>query len=334
MMNSLAAALLAAAAGCASAKDSQSFLVIGDWGGASDADPTTPGEVDNNKGMGAAAAALGDVSYVLAVGDNFYYAGINSSAERSPRFDSTFESVFTAPSLQVPWYVLAGNHDHKGNVTAEIAYSSLSTRWTFPAYYYTFVESFAAAGNKTITTQIVMIDTVLMTGLSYHDEETGEFVKPNGPEDPKLAEAQLSWLEDTLSKSTADYLWVAGHYPILSQCMHGPTPFLLVEVLPMLRKYNASGYIAGHDHCLGHFEYAGQTLVLSGAGKECCYAPGHTEVLPPGSMKFNMDAGTTYGADAGFSSLTVTNTSTTVRYYDSHGNVLYVAFPVPPRKLL
>lgn len=41
----------------------------------------------------------------------------------------TFESVYTAKSLKVPWYVLAGNHDHAGSVKAQIDYSHVSDRW-------------------------------------------------------------------------------------------------------------------------------------------------------------------------------------------------------------
>lgn len=41
----------------------------------------------------------------------------------------TFERVYTADSLNIPWYILAGNHDHAGNVKAQIDYSRKSDRW-------------------------------------------------------------------------------------------------------------------------------------------------------------------------------------------------------------
>eukprot|EP01060_Flectonema_neradi_P029582 TRINITY_DN411_c1_g2_i1.p1 TRINITY_DN411_c1_g2~~TRINITY_DN411_c1_g2_i1.p1 ORF type:complete len:350 (+),score=72.63 TRINITY_DN411_c1_g2_i1:57-1052(+) len=323
---------LMATVAAAAAADSMSFLAIGDWGGTSDTDPTAPGEVDNNKGMGAVASQHGDTQFVLALGDNFYSAGI-SGDDHCTRFETTFEDVFTHPSLQVPWYVVAGNHDHLGNVTAQIAYSQLSKRWTFPSLYYTFTESFVTSSGKNVTTQIIYIDTVVLSGMSYHDEEKDIFVKPTGPapEHVELAATQLQWLEQELSNSKADYLWVAGHYPVYSQCSHGPTQQLITDVLPMLTKYKANGFLAGHDHCLGHFEQDGLAFVLSGAGKECCYAPKHASDVPAGITKFHMDSSNTYGTDGGFTSFVVTETSTTIHYHASNGTTIFIADPVSPR---
>ena len=76
--------------------DAFSFLSIGDWGDSA-AKEVSP--------------AMGKFSpdFVLALGDNFYDDGV--SGVEDPQFKDKFEDTFTAPSLQVPWYVCAGNHD-------------------------------------------------------------------------------------------------------------------------------------------------------------------------------------------------------------------------------
>ena len=40
---------------------------------------------------------------------------------------------------------------------------------------------------------------------------------------PAISRAQWEWLEGAMAASTADYLWVGGHYPVWSVCTHGPT---------------------------------------------------------------------------------------------------------------
>ena len=219
----------------------------------------------------AAVAANLSAQFIMAVGDNFYSTGIHGD-DHAQRFVDTFEKCYTEDALDLPWYALAGNHDHHGNVSAQIAYTHDQSRWTFPDYWYTFNRT--AAG---VTTQVIMIDTVTLCGMAYMDEATGEVV--SGEAHPMQARAgeQLAWIEATLKASTADYVWLSGHYPVYSQCQHGPTACLISQVLPLMRQYGASGFIAGHDHCLGHYNGvgadAGMAFVLSGAGKECCYRP-------------------------------------------------------------
>jgi acid phosphatase len=92
-----------------------SFLAVGDWG--------RDGEflqVEVAKRMGQAAQAL-EAAFVISVGDNFYEDGVASVDD--PKWKTSFEDVYTAPSLQVPWYVALGNHDYRGEAQAQLDYA-------------------------------------------------------------------------------------------------------------------------------------------------------------------------------------------------------------------
>ena len=244
-------------------------------------------------------------------------------------------------------YVLAGNHDHYGNVSAEIAYTGLSPRWTFPNYYYTEVFNFnTAAGPKTF--QIVFIDTVLLAGLASHDDTFGALP---GPADADVALTQWQWINETLGNSTADYLWVAGHYPVWSVCEHGPTDILVAILNPMLQKYKATGYMSGHDHCRAYQFFSsflpltplieeyindnkGPVYVLTGTGMSCCYNATHINDIPAGSLKFSVTNSTAPATMiGGFASMTVSDAYMTATWYDQAGNSLYTTPQILPRSL-
>ena len=80
--------------------DSVSFLAIGDWGGSSDASPTTAAQVANGKGMAAVAANL-SAQFIMAVADNFYSTGIHGD-DHAQRFVDTFEKCYTEDALDLP----------------------------------------------------------------------------------------------------------------------------------------------------------------------------------------------------------------------------------------
>lgn len=102
-----------------------------------------------------------------------------------------------------------------------------------------------------------MLDTVMLCGnsLDYVDE------KPRGPLRAVDANRQLTWLQERLARSKADFLLVAGHYPVWSVSEHGPTECLLQRLRPLLNKYNATAYLCGHDHNLQVGSYRVMFLV-------------------------------------------------------------------------
>merc|ERR1712046_228389 len=95
-----------------------------------------------------------------------------------------------------------------------------------------------------------------------------------GPADITSAESQWTWIEDQLKSSQADFLWVAGHYPIYSAGNDGTTDTLVSRLLPLLKQHGAH-YIDGHDHMLEHISYDGVEMFVTGMGRECCYGTSH-----------------------------------------------------------
>ena len=64
-------------------------------------------------------------SFVISTGDNFYLFGVKDLSDG--QFYRTFETMFSAPALQIPWFVALGNHDYTaqgkhGNATAEVPF--------------------------------------------------------------------------------------------------------------------------------------------------------------------------------------------------------------------
>jgi acid phosphatase len=104
-----------------------SFIAIGDWGREG-----KYGQQETADQMGIFAEKDG-TDFVLTLGDNIYDAGVTSVSD--PKWQTCFENIYTAKSLQIPWYVTLGNHDYYGNIQAQIDYSNINPRWLCPPYY-------------------------------------------------------------------------------------------------------------------------------------------------------------------------------------------------------
>ena len=311
------------------------FLAIGDWGGAPAPAYHTPGQRQAAEGMGKVAAEL-NAQFVLALGDNFYFSGVENA--ESARFEHTWDKVYSAQSLQVPWYVIAGNHDHKGNVSAQIEYTAVdpSSRWQFPSLYHK--QSFKDEGG--VTMDVILIDTVQLCDMNQAaDESVAGYFDPLPPKAKDFSSAssdQWLWIENEMANSKADYLIVGGHFPVYSVCQHGPTQTLIDHLKPLLDKYNAH-YLSGHDHCLNHFQEGQTNYVLTGLGDTCCYSTDNlaNTAIPAGALKWYTGRGhkESWKIIAGFTSFAADAQAMTITYHDGKGDVLFKADPVPKRVL-
>lgn len=148
----------------------------------------------------------------LLLGDNFYPGGVKSTTD--PMWKTHYLDIYE--KLTMPFYVALGNHDYGGNVQAQIYYKDPKDRWHLPSTYYQFTVGDAA---------FFALDTTRWTAR------------------------QLQWLKGALAEA-ADVKWkiVYGHHPIYSTGTHGETPYLVNELLPVLKAAKVQLYLAGHDH--------------------------------------------------------------------------------------
>ncbi|XP_071953999.1 tartrate-resistant acid phosphatase type 5-like [Antedon mediterranea] len=302
--------------------DSLRFLVLADWGGLPISPYFTPIEVSVAKVMGDIATNYKS-EFVLALGDNFYFNGVENEHDR--RFKDTFENVYTAPSLDIPWYIVGGNHDHVGNITGQTEYTNISPRWNFPSLYYRL--KFDIPNTKS-SILIVMIDTVVLCGNS---DMLFPGSAPTGPDDPQAAEEQWAWIEQQLNNSqNFEYVIVAGHFPVWSVAHHGPTECLVSRLQPLLNKYRVNAYFCGHDHNLQYLKEDNSTVKYFVIGSANFVDPSksHMDSVPPNSLKFFYSQPV-----GGFAYLTATSQNITLTFADGHeGKDIYQNIILPRSK--
>ncbi|HEY3350736.1 MAG TPA: tartrate-resistant acid phosphatase type 5 family protein [Thermoanaerobaculia bacterium] len=269
------------------------FLVLGDWGRGGD---------KGQKPVAAAMAAWADarpVRFVVSTGDNFYEDGVASVTD--PKWKASFEDVYTARSLQVPWFISLGNHDYRGSVEAQVGYSKRSLRWKLPARYYTVVEALPDGTRL----QLFVLDTTPFLG-TYRSFVSRTKV---GGQDPA---AQRAWLEKELAASTAEWKVVVGHHTVYSCGPHGDSAELVRGVVPLFDRTGVALYVNGHDHGLQDLVVGGRHYVTSGAGSEL------TRVAPDGRTRWA-------AAVNGFVAVAVARDALVLRFVDALGAVRHEA---------
>lgn len=251
--------------------------------------------------MGDVAEAIGPDA-VLALGDTHHYQGVQSVSD--PLWMTNFELIYSHPELQVDWYPVCGNHEYRGNTQAVLDYSTVSRRWEMPARYYSKI--FEDNGTSL---RIVFIDTTPLIDKyrkkidTYPDAHTQDM------------EAQLRWLDQTLSEAKEDWVVVAGHHPVYAATdkPESERTDMQKRVDSILRKHNVNMYICGHIHNFQHIQKPDSPVcyVVNSAGSLSRPAPDGE----PG-MQFS-------SADAGFSILDVDKEALSLSMIDGKGRVIH-----------
>lgn len=213
------------------------FMAVGDTGTGSDGQEIMAASMRSY-------ALRNPVDFVLLLGDNFYDDGVDSITDHE--FQTTFEEMYDPVVLNMPFYVVLGNHDYRGDIQAQLQYSEISDRWTMPGFYYRFAMEGDTEGE--ILAEFFAINTTPI-------------------EDRENTAIQLEWLEQALSASTARWKIVWGHHTVYSNGSHGDSPAMQAAVEPLLLNYGVDLYLCGHDHDMQLLQPVGGVhYAISGAG--------------------------------------------------------------------
>lgn len=289
-------------------KNSYNFIIHGDWGWNSINQSLTAYEM----------GIFGDIienKFVVALGDNFYGDGVTDTHDEL--WDSAFHDIFIAPSLtKVKWYGVLGNHDYHGNIIAQVdrTVTSGESMWYMENTYY--YKDYEVYGGAILT--IVYIDTCLLD--PYAKDTESILSNPNWVEERM---DHLDWIDETLAAATtrANWIIVAGHYPIYSIGEHGDDQFLIDDLLPILLQYKVHAYLAGHDHSHQHIYKDGLHHIISGntAGRGPFGEKGY-QYLGVSAASANV---LNWFLNCGFGVVSVTDKKLDFTFIDNGGNIHY-----------
>lgn len=301
-------------------KKACNFLVIGDWGRCGEYYQKELAEQ-----LSYASLSL-DANFIISTGDNFYQIGVSSVDD--PLWNSSYENVYRQFSLQIPWFVVLGNHDIVANPQAEIDYSKKSSRWHVPDWRLDCQDAdwhMAKGGcvkipfdEKDTTKNMLFIflntnpfiDTYYSYGSDYRF-----YVKSKDSVEQKL------WLRKTLAASERDHTirwrFVIGHHPLFTNGKHwDDAKQLRGHLKALFDSFHVDAYICGHDHDLEYLKPEGYTqYFVSGAGSEVRkWDTTHLDKSTKWQSKTPIQ---------GFMTFSVTYDSIMVNVIDRQGKILY-----------
>mmetsp|Transcript_51189 Transcript_51189/g.105879 ORF Transcript_51189/g.105879 Transcript_51189/m.105879 type:complete len:548 (+) Transcript_51189:38-1681(+) len=232
--------------------------------------------------------------FVLNVGDNFYWGGIETECghpmsqihpQTQAQFKVIFEDIYNGPGLDgKPWLSVFGNHDLGGFQfnkawDQQIAYTFASDRWRLPAMYWLQRVEYT---DQNFAAEFLMIDSNAMDVKPYdadpehnlcgrlHNPTGASCAATGGPKDLSecfrwfwdlWSKEQKPWVEQKLQASDADWQIIITHFQCGTQA----------EWFKRLRqKFGLDLLVTGHTHTQQVFHNSGllggMTCFITGGG--------------------------------------------------------------------
>ncbi|CAE8581344.1 unnamed protein product, partial [Polarella glacialis] len=238
-------------------------------------------------------ARTSDPDYILNVGDNFYWGGVNtqcghpmSSIDKVTvsQFNHIFEGIYYGPGMDgKPWFSVLGNHDWGGFQfnkawDQQIAYTWASDRWRMPAPYWMQRVEYTDLG---FSAEFFMLDSNAMDVKpmnadpehnicgAMHNPAGATCGATGGPGDVRtcfkwmwdLWREEQAWLEQKLADSTADWQVAVTHF----NCGHQAQWYKKLH-----QQLGLDLLVTGHTHLQAMFhndrQLGGLTCFITGGG--------------------------------------------------------------------
>ncbi|ONL95799.1 Purple acid phosphatase 3 [Zea mays] len=195
------------------------LLVVGDWGRKGTHNQSRVADQ-----MGRVGEKL-DIDFVISTGDNFYKNGLKGVRDQA--FEESFVDIYTAQSLQKPWYSVLGNHDYRGNALAQLSpvLRKIDDRFICMR---SFIVNAELVDFFFVDTTPFQLEYWTHPGKHRYDWRG---VAPRGNYLANL----LKDLDVAMKKSTARWKIVVGHHTMRSVSEHRDTEELLELLLPVLK---------------------------------------------------------------------------------------------------
>jgi tartrate-resistant acid phosphatase type 5 len=278
-----------------------------------------------------------DIDFVISTGDNFYENGLTGTDDEA--FEQSFTDIYTAKSLQKPWYLVLGNHDYRGDVLAQLSpvLQKIDNRFICMRSFIVNAEIVDFFFVDTTPFQLKYWthpkdDHYDWRGVAPREKYLANLLKVhilneliNDKQAIMMLQSKIisnrfrcvggQDLDEAMKKSTATWRVAVGHHTMRSVSDHGDTKELLQLLLPVLQANSVDFYINGHDHCLEHISSKNSPIqyFTSGGGSKAWRG-----VFQPNedNLEFFYDG-------QGFMSLQLDHNQAEFTFYDVNGNVLY-----------